>query len=614
MKRKITIGVIIIVLPILIFLLLNMSDNPVKEDDVMIEHKELIQNASNENKNIDLLRKYLFESPFVRDDDETDENETLNAANLILEDRILFPAYCKDPENNDCAMDYTEGINWTHGEGIAEAQQRSFKRQLHGLFFLNDLAEAYLLTGDPAYVDKGYEIIETWKNDNPIDNPSDPMAWHDEGSAKRLLALINFFDAGSDVLSEDNKKMLFVLMEQHAELLASDSFYSKNTNHGMFQDEGLIAFSKYFYKIKELDEYYQLAVERLNDYYNYVLSDEYVHLEHSPSYHQVVGGSIKAHAEIFKGFGDNEGAENLYQIYDNMADYGTYVIKPDGQWPRIGDTYEQDIPSSTMWTGNEKYRYTYTSGSEGSSPNELNKVYPDAGYAIFRDRWTNSNQGTYIFFTAAYHTSYHKHSDDLSLWIYKDQDIITEAGPYSYAMQDPITIYAYSSFAHNTLIVDDTGLPRVDEMYEKTFMEDFDLSNPIKPSATGVNNRYEGVSHKRNVVYDKEKQNVQVNDTITSDEDHNFKLLWHVAPGITPVIDNGIVKLMKNEENIAEMNIIGDVDFDIRQVYGDEDPIYKSWYFTYNEEAKNTESVNTYTIIIEFNGKDGAITTNFTLY
>lgn len=574
-----------------------------------------VLNSSRDNQNIDLLHKYLFESPFVKDNPETEENETLAAADLILENKVLFPNYCKDAKNNDCPMDYTAGFDWNHGQGVDDAQQRSFLRQLHGLFFINDLAEAYRLTENPAYINKGYEIITTWYNDNPKDNPSDPMAWHDEGSAKRLVALVNFYDAGQQVLSDDQKLKLYGLMEEHAELLATEEFYSKNTNHGMFQDEGLIAFSKYFYEIEELENYYNLAIERLNDYYDYVLSEEFVHLEHSPSYHQVVGNSIRAHAEILSALKDPEQANRLFEIYEQMADYGTYVIKPDGQWPRIADTYEKDLPSTSMWPDNEFYRYVVSSGNEGTQPTDLNKVYPDAGYAIFRDRWTDNHEGTYIFFTAAYHTSYHKHSDDLSLWIYKDQDIITEAGPYSYAMQDPITIYAYSSFAHNTLIVDDEGLPRVDEKFTETYLEDYTLDDPNKPSATGVNKRYEGVIHKRNVSYDKENDRVDVTDSITTDETHNFKLLWHLAPGITPEIveENDSVVLIQDGVSLGEINISGDVDYQIRHVYGDEDPIYKSWYFSNNEKEKKMEVVNTYTIIIEYEGQEGSINTSFSL-
>src|SRR5690606_22503829 len=156
-------------------------------------------------------------------------------------------------------------------------------------------------------------------------------------------------------------------------------------------------------------------------------------------------GSLKSYGDALNEFGDKDTASIFYKKYNSMAKYATHVIKPDGKWPLIADTYASNKPLSSMWIDNPYYQYAVTNSKTGEMPLKTNVIFSEAGYAIFRDKWSNNSEGTYVFFTAAYHTSYHKHSDDLSLWIYNDEDIITEAGPYSYTMSDPTTQYAYSS-------------------------------------------------------------------------------------------------------------------------------------------------------------------------
>lgn len=564
-----------------------------------------------EHKYYDVMMKYLIDSPYVVDNSRMLEIKAAESADLIIADKILFPRYLKDP------IDFTNGINWEYAEGVNDANQNSFLRQLHALFFVNDLSTAYKETDNEVYIKKGYNIIMDWHENNPFDNPKHRMAWHDEGTARRLTVLINFFHSGKTVLTDQQKKDLFKIIVFHAHLLTEGSFYSANTNHGMFQDKALIIFSKYFYDIDGFQSYYELAVDRLNSYFNLFISKDGVHLEHSPSYHEVIAGYVKSVGTTILNFGDEDKASIFLNIYENMATYATHVIKPDGHWPLISDTYEVDNPPySGIWEDNPEYQYAVSSGAVGGKPNETNMVFPEAGYAIFRDSWSNGVDGTYVFFIASYHTSYHKHSDDLSLWIYSNgEDIINESGPYSYLLTESTTKYAYSSYAHNTLIVDDEGLPRVDEKFEKTYMKEYNLTNEILPQATSVNERYDGVRQERTVKYDKTDQIIHVEDVIEGKENHNYKFLWHLAPEVIPTIDhdNNTIELVKNGNVIMNIGISGNPNLILSSVYGDEDPIYKSLQFQYNNKTKQLDKIKTHALIIEFNGKNGTVTTSFEL-
>ncbi|WP_051475611.1 heparinase II/III family protein [Bacillus sp. J37] len=482
---------------------------------------------------------------------------------------------------------------------------RSYYRSLHSLNFLSDYVEAYKLSGNMEYINKSYSIINQWYKKNPLDKPSHIMAWHDETTGLRLELLIYYFHETRHVLTDEQLSFLYNLIVEHAALLANDDFHTEKTNHGMFQDEALLIFSDYFNEYKLSTFYSSTAKDRLKEYFDYIISKDGVHKEHSPSYNQLIASSINAYANYFEKRGDISFENYLRGLYVLMSDYATYVIKPDGTLPMIGDTFGKDRPNTSLWTDNEQYQYAASGGANGTAPFKNDVVYPDGGYAIFRDGWS-SKANTYVHFTAAYHTDYHKHSDDLSVYIYHDGDVITEAGPNGYDYNSPYTEYAYSSFAHNTLIVDDNGLPRVDGKYNKTSIIDYKLSDN-SPSVTGKNDRYDGVSHTRNLTYKKELNEIIVSDTISSNQSHNYKLLWHFAKDIKPIIQDNIVKLYRGDELIMEIELSSNQPLTISSVYGQENPVL-GWHF---KDVNNYDP--TYVITVDTNSEDAKITTKFTV-
>lgn len=294
-----------------------------------------------------------------------------------------------------------------------------------------------------------------------------------------------------------------------------------------------------------------------------------------------------------------------------MALYQIWVIKPDGTFPLIGDTFSKDKPSKELWEDNQNYLYALTSGVSGLAPEGNASVFRNAGYAIFRDDWSNGVNSTYIHFTAAYHTSYHKHSDDLSIWIYaKGHDIVTEAGPYGYQYDLPYTQYAYSSYAHNTLIVNNQGLPRVDGKFGKTYISEYDLGDKIS-SVTGVNKRYENVTHIRKLEYNRETNVILVKDRITSNKKNNYKILWNFAPNVEPLPIKGEknqYSLLINGEEIMTLKINSKDIVNIQIVKGQKHPCYLGWNFT---ELENPIPI--YTMVIEVDAANAEIESIFTI-
>jgi hypothetical protein len=469
---------------------------------------------------------------------------------------------------------YTNLIDWE------DSRSRSYSRLIHGHTFLGCLVEAYRKSGQVQYLTKGMDLIRDWIQKHTFETHKGTMAYHDETTALRLQYWLRFYIFAQTVLSAEDMSLLEERMWTTAELLSEDFFHSTNTNHGMFQDMALLFFAAYYDDTNERSTFYkQLAVKRLEDYFSSTFTADGVHKEHSPSYHLMVASYIKK-LVVWMNDIDKEVSDSFFSMYKNSEPYSVHIIRPDGYLPPLCDTEAKSVLESSygkLYDSNE-YLYAITKGKQGEAPQETDKVFAEAGYAIFRDDWNKKDKSTYVLFTAAYNADYHKHSDDLNLHIYAGGEIITEAGPNGYNYQDPFTKYAYSSFAHNTLVVDGRSLPRTDQQYDKVYIADYHIEQS-QAEVTGMNLRYEGVAHKRRVQYKKEQQVIHVTDTVESSDEHEYKLLWHVAQDIRVRVWKNTVELFRKGAKVMEIFISASVPAQIKRITGQEKPRVQGWVF-----------------------------------
>ena len=128
---------------------------------------------------------------------------------------------------------------------------------------------------------------------------------------------------------------------------------------------------------------------------------------------------------MFDDLGEPDTAAELRGVHARMLDYAVHVIQPDGTWPLVSDTFDSDRIQISLWD-DEHYRFAASAGRRGLAPLATVAVFPEAGYAIFRNRWSQDGMGTYLHLAAAYHASYYKHADDLSVWLYHNGPLLTE--------------------------------------------------------------------------------------------------------------------------------------------------------------------------------------------
>src|SRR5690625_386351 len=203
-------------------------------------------------------------------------------------DRIIDESMFEIGHFRDVHVDINNG--WA-----TENDSRILRRELHTNFFLEDFAHSLIVTEDEKYLDYALNLLRNWIKTFPTNkiNEVDPLAYHDEGTAIRLLFWFKFYYKVYDFLNDDEKEFMNSNIKNQVQILLDEEFYAGVNNHGMFQDIAILA-----YTIVESEEFYNSpnfnkSLKRIELYFREVFTDEGIHKEHAPSYHMLVLHNLK---------------------------------------------------------------------------------------------------------------------------------------------------------------------------------------------------------------------------------------------------------------------------------------------------------------------------------
>lgn len=474
---------------------------------------------------------------------------------------------------------------------------RSHERFLNGFLFFSDWYGTIL--EDPNSKKNSCvaatEIVRSWAAANKNPNEAARMAFHDETTAQRLISLLQLDKYVSESLPEESNGLLRPLMSQTAELLADADFHSAGNNHGMFQDLALLYFSVLadWAPQENRDAYMHLAFKRLREYFVSCFTSEGVHIENTPQYHVMVSRYLAVVKNLVEISGHSDAA--YYSALLKKAEtYATHALMPNGLYPPISDTTQRPVKSAATLDifGSPEFLYAASAGRSGTKPTENVLVLEESGYLIYRSRWGDPN-ATYVFFSAAYNADYHKHSDDLSLYVRRNNvALLAESGPYSYDYKNPLSRYAYSQFAHNSLVVDGRSLPRTDPKKDSVTLT-AKSQTPTKVEVEGTNARYDDTVHKRRLLVEDadSSQVITVSDTITSSGDHEYQLLWNLGTEVTSIVHGQGFELFSKGKKVMELTFESDVATSISVHKGQMKPRPLGWTFPRFGEAVPSEVI-----------------------
>lgn len=491
--------------------------------------------------------------------------------------------------------------NW-----FTENESRILRRELHTNFFLEDFAHSYLVTENPKYVDYSFMLLKNWIRNFPseeIDNV-DPLAYHDEGTAIRLLFWFKYYYKMYDVLSEEQKEFLDYHVKKQVQVLLDDSFYSGVNNHGMFQDISIIAFSIY-----ESDEFYKTemfknSLNRIEQYFKEVFTSEGIHKEHAPSYHILVLHNLKHVILALRNANYmDEKVNYLESIYKKGEEYIINVTMPNFKLPKISDSTETDMTKTVRYKDlfdSPEYKFVTSGGKEGVEPSGRIISYPESGYFIARNGWEKSS--SYLLFLASYHMHYHKHTDDLSFILYKDYPIFIDSGPHSYNYKNEVTRYGYSAFAHSTLVLNDVSLPRTDYKFDDVYIKDYTIENNMF-SVSGVNSRFKNARHTRSIEGNINTYQYKITDSIESTDRNQYKILFQISGDLDLYKHGNIISIFKQNTKIGELELSSEKGVDeisLNIIRGQKYPSIMGLEFPRKEEIKPSNVV----VIEGYNNND----------
>ncbi|MDO5852312.1 MAG: heparinase II/III family protein [Methanobacteriaceae archaeon] len=123
----------------------------------------------------------------------------------------------------------------------------SFQLYLQCLYPIVYLTKAYELSEDKRYLDMAEKLILSWidYSQSSENRSSNSMIWNDHGAALRTENIIYYTLTAdkAEYLNKDTKNIIVELLNRHAEFLLDDSNYTKNHNHGIFQDRAFNVYS-----------------------------------------------------------------------------------------------------------------------------------------------------------------------------------------------------------------------------------------------------------------------------------------------------------------------------------------------------------------------------------
>ncbi len=492
-------------------------------------------------------------------------------------DRIIagtFPLY----ENGDRTISYNGNFR------SFSSRSRNEQRRVFAFFFLSDLTNAYIATGDKKYVNSGINYIRKFESELSDDIE---MMWHDETTARRLMSYLYFYVNSNHALRSSDKNMMLKSMNLMARKMAYTDFWSGNNNHGYFQDNAVMRYANFVGD----SSMFRIAANRAADYFLNNFDEEGVHMENSPEYHFVLLEELKNYVDSISS---NVSRYNeIKRIYDRSYDFSNAVVMPNSYLPNLGDTGMIKVDLEKYYERDPiDYRYE-----------TRRATFLKSGYDILK------GSDTYLLFRGGALRDYHRHNDDLSFWLYKNGVVFSEVGAFGYEYSNSYAQYVKSFEAHNTLIVDDknettrgstvlfaddrgtSSSETVEEIGGSSYnSEGFSSLPDVLGVMRGSTDRIKGVKFNRSIAYGSDLSRFVVRDRMISldKKNHNYKLLFHLDPSVKAKMNSRTVELYRNG------NIIGKVSSD-----GNMSIKNDVFFKTYGAIPQGTDL-----IVVEINGKD----------
>ena len=301
---------------------------------------------------------------------------------------------------------------------------------------------AFDATGREEFLAAARDFILGWWNFEQRALLPEGLLWNDHAIASRAIVLSEFWYSyrHHTLFSEPDAQAVIALVENTARLLSRKRLYTYRTNHGFMQNIGLAKISLSFSGMRKMDEYNELAFQRMLEQIDYYFGAEGMVLEHSPGYH-VFGMELLDDMIALMDAAGRSVPASVTATREKALTFLWQILRPDGTLPRVGDTHPGDALARfpdrvAAWVGE--------AAVQGVNGRSAAVIFGKSAYAIHR-MWV-ADRGTETRGIAAGHlTAFwgylpymgHKHADELSLHLWASgTDWWTAVGYWPFTRND----------------------------------------------------------------------------------------------------------------------------------------------------------------------------------
>ncbi|MEX0686510.1 MAG: alginate lyase family protein [Balneolales bacterium] len=550
--------------------------------------------------------------------DEDIEEEVINHANLILNDKVTRGEVTADIPIKDDG-----GWDWTY-TGPEKDDEFGYTLNRHEYFL--SLLKVWQETGNEKYADKFDLIIRDWIIHNPLPDETHPM-WDVHGTTTDELdwrdideVIWRDLDAGvrlgeswvhsffgfqqADAFTEAGRLLMIYSFPVQANYL--QEYHKDNHNWTTMEMNGLGLVGLTFPEIEKAEEWVNYAMEVMENEINGQVYPDGVQTELSTKTQWVALSRFELLVQNYQKAGRSVSDAYMERI-EAMYNYLAYSMRPDGHQPLNNDSDREDVRPRLLKAAENFDRpdwiYIATNGDQGEKPTGLaSKVFPWAGIHVMRDGWDAMSLWGF-YHTGPYGTG-HQHRDKLHLSIHAyGRDLLVDGGRFThenYFSFDPTMWRGYfrSSFSHNVILVDGAGQKAGPNLTETPLDEDsYENNAEFDYAVDTFSSGYEGVdgevNHTRAVFFVKGKYWVVV-DRIETDRPRRLDVLWHYAPDAQVLVD--AAQVVSNDEGQGNLRIVpaGGQVWEIGLVKGQTEPHIQGWYSeTYGKREPNPTAVYT---------------------
>jgi len=355
-------------------------------------------------------------------------------------------------------------VDWLHNP--TPDPMARWTRDLHRHRWLAIVAGAYERTGDEEHAKTFVNLMADWISSNPPPVRKDEanVAWTLMGVGMRAAIWPAAFAAfhRSRAFTDEAKLNMLRSVYDHAQFLCS---FKTRFNHVLRESNGLAYLGIYFPEFRHANHWLSTATGRLEEELRNHVNEDGTSVEMSTGYQWLVTDEFDATRVLLREHGMNMSGADLDVWVTKLYAALAYVLRPDGNWPRLDDGFMEDdhvqrkkLAAAGVTLNRQDFVYIATNGRRGQKPEQNSCAFPNAGIYIMRSDW--ADDARYLLFDAGQFSGYHGHEDKLSIEVHAyGQSFLIDPGCYTYNTVDPFRAYFISSRAHNTVTV--AGLSQV---------------------------------------------------------------------------------------------------------------------------------------------------------